>query len=248
MVCDRASPCWRGIVGQIVIVDEASAANALARFLRRNGLAACVATSPEACYRILECHGIGALIVADRLRDIDGFEICRTVRARAHIPIIMLVPAGDETGKVLALEFGADDCLSKPVSRDELLARIRAVRRRYRRPVQRDDESIEIGSLRIEPATGSVAVDGVARQLTHDQFGLLLVLIRNAGSVVGRDELRNHLNASGAPATERSIDVHICRLRSLVEIDPSNPAKILTVRGAGYTFAPAGEDRSPHAA
>lgn len=194
---------------------------------------------------ILARRGFDVLILADRLPDADGFEFCGFGRAGFSMPIIMIA-SGKAIGRILALGFGADDCLSRPATYGEMLARIRAVLRWYRPAASHGNGSLDFGRSRIEPVSKPVLVDGIARYPTIDQFALRLALTRNGGKVVGRDTLFALMFAAGrrtAVSPLRSIDVHVCRLRAIVEVDPSHPRQLLTVRGVGYRLT--GGDEAP---
>ena len=176
------------------------------------------------------------------LPDGDGLDVCRRVRAgdagEAHrdLPILMLTARGDETDRILGLELGADDYLPKPFHPRELLARIRAVLRRGPRSAQPEGR-LRFGRLTIDPGTRTVAVDGEERELTGHQFDLLRLLADRPGRVWSRDAIMQRLRGTEAEAFDRSIDVHISRIRAAIEDDPKKPQRILTIRGTGYVFA-----------
>ena len=193
------------------------------RFTGREGLAA------------LEHNAFDAVILDVMLPDIDGFEVCRTIRARAQTPILMLTARGEEMDRIVGLEIGADDYLPKPFSPRELQARVRAILRRRRVPDE--DEGLRFGRLRIDRASRMVRVDGEEKTLTSFQFDLLVALADNAGRVLNRERLMDLVKGEEFDAFDRSIDVHISRIRSAIEDDPKHPRRIITVRGAGYVFA-----------
>jgi DNA-binding response OmpR family regulator len=167
----------------------------------------------------------------------DGLEVCRQVRARAATPILMLTARGDAMDRVIGLEMGADDYLPKPFEPRELLARLKAILRRGTAPQK--DEVLRFGQLEIDRAAREVRLNGEARPLTSYQFGLLLALAEHAGRVMSRDVLMDLLRAAPLEAFDRSIDVHISRIRAAIEDDPKKPRRVITVRGAGYVFAKA---------
>ena len=171
------------------------------------------------------------------LPDIDGFEICRTIRARAQTPILMLTARGDDTDRIVGLEIGADDYLPKPFNPRELQARIRAILRRGRVAAGGPEAMLRFGRLQIDRESRAVHVDGEERLLTSYQFDLLVALADNAGRVLGRERLMDLVKGAELEAFDRSIDVHISRIRSAIEDDPKHPRRIITVRGAGYVFA-----------
>jgi DNA-binding response OmpR family regulator len=175
------------------------------------------------------------------LPDMDGLEVCRRIRALpnslAQTPILMLTAKGDPTDRVIGLEMGADDYLPKPFEPRELLARIRAILRR------RGDNGVPVasqlrfGSLAIDRDARTVAVHGQPCELTAYQFDLLVALAERAGRVLTRDQIMEAVRGRELEAFDRSIDVHMGRIRSAIEFDPKNPKRILTVRGVGYVFA-----------
>jgi DNA-binding response OmpR family regulator len=178
------------------------------------------------------------LILDVMLPDGDGFEICRTVRSESSVPILMLTARGEATDRIVGLELGADDYLPKPFDPRELLARLRAVLRRGPSRAEGDSERIlRFGKLEIDPGGRTVRVGEKACELTGYQFELLLALARNAGRVLSRERLMELVRGEALSAFDRSIDVHVSRIRSAIEDDPQSPRRVLTVRGAGYVLA-----------
>ena len=182
------------------------------------------------------------LIILDlMLPDMDGLEVCRRIRAFpteiAHIPLLMLTAKGDPMDRIVGLEMGADDYLPKPFEPRELLARIRAVLRRRTDTGNAPDTALQFGTLRIERDARAVTVGGQACELTAYQFDLLLALAERAGRVLTRDQIMEAVRGRELEAFDRSIDVHMGRIRSAIEADPKAPKRILTVRGVGYVFA-----------
>ena len=175
------------------------------------------------------------------LPEMDGFEVVSRIRATSDIPILMLTARGEETDRIVGLELGADDYLPKPFNPRELLARLRALMRRQRRALvahDRDrDTVLRFGGLEIDPSLRRVRLDGVDRDLTGYQFDLLVTLAQNQGRVMSRDELMRRARGSELKPFDRSVDVHISRVRAAIEEDPKNPKRILTIRGVGYLFA-----------
>jgi two-component system, OmpR family, phosphate regulon response regulator OmpR len=163
--------------------------------------------------------------------------VCRQVRTRAETPILMLTARGDAMDRVVGLEMGADDYLPKPFEPRELLARLKAILRRSKG--ERRNEVLRFGRLEIDRDAREVRLDGAARPLTSYQFELLLVLAEHAGRVMSRDVLMDLLKAQPLEAFDRSIDVHISRIRAAIEDDAKKPRRVITVRGAGYVFAKA---------
>ncbi|RBP05769.1 DNA-binding response OmpR family regulator [Roseiarcus fermentans] len=178
-----------------------------------------------------------AVILDVMLPDIDGFELCRTIRARAQTPILMLTARGDETDRIVGLELGADDYLPKPFSPRELLARLRAILRRGPLPRAAGSGELRFGRLVIDRESRRVSVDGEEKTLTSHQFDLMVALAENAGRVLSRERLMDLVKGEELDACDRTVDVHISRLRALIEDDAKHPRRIITVRGAGYVFA-----------
>ncbi len=185
----------------------------------------------------LERTPFDAVILDVMLPDFDGFEVCRQIRTRSEVPVLMLTARGEDTDRIVGLEIGADDYLSKPFNPRELLARIRAILRRQRSPSHVEDAVLRFGRLQIDQGSRAVRVDGAERSLTGYQFDLLLALAENAGRVLNRERLLDLVKGEELEAFDRSIDVHISRIRSAIEDDPKHPRRIITVRGSGYVFA-----------
>ena len=180
-----------------------------------------------------------AIVLDLMLPDMDGLDVCRRIRTRAATtPILMLTARGDAMDRVVGLELGADDYLPKPFEPRELLARLKAILRRGRGGGSGDDV-LRFGRLEIDRAAREVRLDGEARPLTSHQFGLLLALAEHAGRVMSREALMNLVKAAPLEAFDRSIDVHISRIRAAIEDDPKKPRRVITVRGSGYVFAKA---------
>ena len=180
-----------------------------------------------------------AIVLDLMLPDTDGLEVCRQVRARAATPILMLTACGDAMDRVVGLEMGADDYLPKPFEPRELLARLKAILRRGKG--SRTSDVLRFGRLEIDRGAREVRIDGAARPLTSYQFGLLAVLAEHAGRVMSREVLMDLMKGEPLEAFDRSIDVHISRIRAAIEDDAKKPRRVITVRGAGYVFAKAQE-------
>jgi two-component system phosphate regulon response regulator OmpR len=178
-----------------------------------------------------------AVVLDLMLPDMDGLSVCSQIRARAATPILMLTARGDAMDRVVGLEMGADDYLPKPFEPRELLARLKAILRRSK--VDRKSEVLRFGRLEVDRDAREVRLDGEARPLTSYQFDVLLVLAEHAGRVMSRDVLMDLLKAQPLEAFDRSIDVHISRIRAAIEDDAKKPRRVITVRGAGYVFAKA---------
>jgi len=220
----------------LIIDDDARLAAMVSDYLGAAGFVVeCRATGREGL-AALERSGFDAIVLDVMLPDIDGFEVCRMIRARAPTPILMLTARGEETDRIVGLEIGADDYLPKPFSPRELQARLRAILRRGR-PVAVEDAALRFGRLEIDRASRLARVDGVEKTLTSFQFDLLVALADHAGRVLNRERLMDLVKGEDVDALDRSIDVHISRIRSAIEDDPKHPRRIITVRGAGYVFA-----------
>ncbi len=178
-----------------------------------------------------------AVILDIMLPDMDGLEVCRRLRAETDIPILMLTARGEDTDRIVGLELGADDYLPKPFNPRELAARLKAILRRPRGEGALGPKILRFGRLEIDEGSRSARIDGVARPLTSYQFDLLLALAHGAGRVLSRERLMDLAKGEALEAFDRSIDVHISRLRAALEDDPAHPRRIITVRGAGYVFA-----------
>ncbi|MOA05007.1 Transcriptional regulatory protein OmpR [compost metagenome] len=184
------------------------------------------------------------LVILDlMLPDIDGLEVCRRIRAlpgqAAQVPVLMLTAKGDPMDRVIGLEIGADDYLPKPFEPRELLARIRAILRRqgHGAPAPAVSQALRFGSLEIDRDARTVTVSGQACELTSYQFDLLVALAERAGRVLSREQIMEAVRGRELEAFDRSIDVHMGRIRAAIEVDPKAPKRILTVRGVGYVFA-----------
>jgi DNA-binding response OmpR family regulator len=222
----------------LLIDDDARLAAMVRDYLAGHGLAVDLAgTVAEGLARLRAGYD---LVVLDlMLPDGDGLDVCRRIRADgAHgdVPIVMLTAKGDPLDRVVGLEIGADDYVPKPFEPRELLARIRAVLRR--RGERRGSEVLRFGRLEIDRGARAVRLDGVPRALTSYQFDLLVLLAERAGRVLARETILDLMRGRGDDgAYDRSIDVHVARIRAAIEDDPRRPRRIVTVRGAGYVFA-----------
>jgi DNA-binding response OmpR family regulator len=221
----------------LMIDDDARLAAMVADYLTAAGYFVDRRLTGREGLAALDRDPFDAIILDVMLPDIDGFEVCRTIRAHAQTPILMLTARGEETDRIVGLEIGADDYLPKPFSPRELQARIRAILRRARAPSTAEDASLRFGRLQIDRASRMARIDGEERTLTSFQFDLLVALADNAGRVLNRDRLMDIVKGAEAEVFDRAIDVHISRIRAAIEDDPKHPRRILTVRGAGYVFA-----------
>ena len=221
----------------LIIDDDARLAAMLSDYLSAAGFVVERRLTGRDGLAALEAATFEAVILDVMLPDIDGFEVCRTIRARAETPILMLTARGEDTDRIVGLEIGADDYLPKPFNPRELQARIRAILRRGRVAAGGREAILRFGRLQIDRESRMVRIDGEERLLTSYQFDLLVALAENAGRVLGRERLMDLVKGAELDAFDRSIDVHISRIRAAIEDDPKHPRRILTVRGAGYVFA-----------
>jgi len=221
----------------LMIEDDESLAALIAEYLGTMGFKATTRRTAAEGLALLPEEAFDALILDVMLPDSDGFEVCRQVRARSDLPILMLTARGDETDRIVGLELGADDYLPKPFNPRELLARLRAILRRRGSAGVSSTELLRFGRLEIDRGARVARLDGLDRALTSYQFDLLWTLATNAGRVMSRDALMDKLRGHEAEAFDRSLDVHVSRIRAALEDDPKHPRRIITVRGAGYVFA-----------
>ncbi|MGE0502977.1 MAG: response regulator [Rhizobiaceae bacterium] len=221
----------------ILIVDDDTRLSAmLADYLSSNGYSVHRETTGEAGLAQLKRLPADAVVLDVMLPGIDGFETCRRIRAISRVPVLMLTAKGDETDRIVGLELGADDYLPKPFNPRELLARLKAILRRGGGQGA-EEKSWRFGRLEIDPGSRAVRLDGTDRLLTSYQFDLLASFAQNAGRVLSREQLMDLVKGAELEAFDRSIDVHISRIRAAIETDPKHPRRIITVRGAGYVFA-----------
>ena len=221
----------------LLIEDDPRLAEMVARYLGETGFAVTHAANGKSGIALATRDAFDALILDLMLPDIDGLDVCRHIRGRSDTPILMLTARGDALDRVVGLEMGADDYLPKPFEPRELLARLKAILRRRNGETRAD--VLRFGRLQIDPAALEVRLDGEARPLTSHQFALLLVLARHAGRVMSRDAIMDALKHEPLEAFDRSIDVHVSRIRAAIEDNPKKPRRVITVRGAGYVFAKA---------
>jgi DNA-binding response OmpR family regulator len=225
----------------LMIEDDARLAAMVSEYLGAAGVEVTVAQRAEKGLDLLGRGAFDAVLLDVMLPDLDGFEACRRIRAGSDVPVLMLTARGDDTDRIVGLELGADDYLPKPFNPRELLARLRAVLRRRQGPVARRPP-LRFGRLEIDREARLVRLDGKERPLTGHQFDLLVALAESAGRVLSRDALMQRVRGDSLEAFDRSIDVHVSRIRAAIEDDPRHPRRILTVRGAGYVFSRAPDD------
>lgn len=221
----------------LVIEDDVSLAGMVGEYLRSAGMQVDAAHDATSGLAKLSRDRPDAVILDLMLPDLDGFEVCRRIRARSDVPVLMLTARGDDTDRIVGLEIGADDYLPKPFNPRELLARLRAILRRSSGMRRSGKEAMRFGRLEIDPASRRVTLGEESCALTGYQFDVLHALASNAGRVMSRDQLMDQLRGEALDAYDRSIDVHISRVRAVIEDDPHHPRRIITVRGSGYVFA-----------
>jgi len=222
----------------LVVEDEESFSDALSYMLRKEGFEVAVAqTGPEA---LEEFNRGGAdLVLLDlMLPGLPGTEVCRRLRSKSSVPVIMLTAKDSEIDKVVGLELGADDYVTKPFSHRELVARIRAVLRRRSDSEESSPATLEAGPVRMDVERHVVTVNGGSVSLPLKEFELLEMLLRNAGRVLTRMQLIDRIWGADYVGDTKTLDVHVKRLRSKIEPDPGTPRYLVTVRGLGYKFEP----------
>jgi len=225
----------------LIVDDDQRLTEMLAEYLRARGFDVVCRADARAGMEALQAGNqpVDAMILDVMLPDMDGFEVCRQVRARSDLPILMLTARGDATDRVVGLEIGADDYLPKPFDPRELLARLGAILRRARPAARAVDAGapLRVGRLAIDRQRREVRVDGQLRELTGRQFDLLLLLAERAGRVQSREQIMEALGGEGWDSVDRSVDVHVSRIRNAIEDDPKRPRFVRTMRGAGYVLS-----------
>lgn len=219
----------------LLVEDDARLAGMVADYLGEAGFRTAIAATGAEAERRLKTEDFDVVILDLMLPDTDGLDLCKRIRATSAIPLLMLTARGDPLDRVIGLELGADDYLPKPFEPRELLARLKAILRRQRDRAAED--VLRFGRLDIDRAARRVRLDGEEKPLTGYQYTLLLALAERAGRVLSRDTLMDLTKGHALEEFDRSIDVHISRIRAAIEDDPKKPRRILTVRGAGYVFA-----------
>jgi two-component system phosphate regulon response regulator OmpR len=219
----------------LLIEDDRRLAEMVTRYLGGFGFAVTASHHGGSGVSLHARESFDAVILDLMLPDMDGLEVCRRLRAGADTPILMLTARGDAMDRIVGLEMGADDYLPKPFEPRELLARLRSILRRARG--ERDSDILRFGRLEIDGGARQVRLDGEPRVLTSYQFAILLALAQRAGRVMSREALMDLVKNERLEAFDRSIDVHVSRIRAAIEDDPKKPHRVITVRGAGYVFA-----------
>jgi DNA-binding response OmpR family regulator len=223
----------------LLIDDDTRLATMVADYLGRAGFDTETASTLGAGRDLLSAHSYDALVLDLMLPDGDGLELCRELRSSSRtrqLPLLMLTARGEPMDRIVGLEIGADDYLPKPFEPRELLARVKALLRRAS-PTAAGDDVLRFGRLEVDLGARVARLDGKVCDLTGHQFDLLVVLAQHPGRVLSRDQIMDSLKGHPLEAFDRSIDVHISRIRAVIEDDPKAPRRVLTVRGAGYVFA-----------
>jgi two-component system response regulator RegX3 len=222
----------------LIVEDEPSLSEPLAFLLGREGYETAIASDGIAALAEFDRNGADLVLLDLMLPGIAGTEVCREIRTRSQVPIIMLTAKDSEVDVVVGLELGADDYVTKPYSTRELLARIRAVMRRRIETDEDDTAILESGDVRMDIDRHTVTVRGVDTAMPLKEYELLEVLLRNSGRVLTRGQLIDRVWGSDYFGDTKTLDVHIKRIRSKIENEPSDPRMLLTVRGLGYRFEP----------
>ncbi|CAJ59633.1 MULTISPECIES: response regulator transcription factor [Frankia] len=222
----------------LVVEDEESFSDALSFMLEREGFEVGVVADGPSALAEFDRRGADLVLLDLMLPGLSGTEVCRTLRTRSSVPIIMLTARDSEIDKVLGLELGADDYVTKPFSARELVARIRAVLRRRSETEEVAEATLEAGPVRMDVERHVVTVDGSMVTLPLKEFELLEMFLRNAGRVLTRGQLIDRVWGSDYVGDTKTLDVHVKRLRTKIEREPGNPRHLVTVRGLGYKFEP----------
>jgi len=222
----------------LVVEDEESYSDPLSYLLRREGYEVAVAETGPSALAQFDKNGADLVLLDLMLPGLSGVDVCRQLRQRSSVPVIMLTAKDSEIDKVVGLEIGADDYVTKPYSSRELLARIKAVLRRLSEPEELVPPTLESGPVRMDVERHTVTVSGVATSLPLKEFELLEMLLRNAGRVLTRMQLIDRVWGADYVGDTKTLDVHVKRLRAKIEPDPALPRYLVTVRGLGYKFEP----------
>ena len=236
---DAAAPPPQNVAVATVLVvdDEPIVREVVVRYLRRDGFRTLEAGDGETARALVERERPDLVVLDLMLPGADGLAICRWIRSRSTLPVIMLTARGDEADRIVGLELGADDYVTKPFSPRELATRVRTVLRRAQQPVARD-EQLSFGDLELDAATREVRRSGSPLKLTAKEFDLLWFLASHPRRVFSRDQLMDRVWGYEAALDTGTVTVHVRRLREKIEDDPSRPRRLETVWGAGYRFVP----------
>lgn len=220
----------------LVVEDEESFSDALSFMLRREGYEVVIASDGNEALAAFDKHGADLVLLDLMLPGLSGTEVCRQIRSHSPVPIIMVTAKDGEVDKVVGLELGADDYVTKPFSSRELLARVRAVLRRHGEAEDLLPPAVEAGPVRMDIERHVVTVRGQQVAMPLKEFDLLEILVRNSGRVLTRSQLIDRVWGADYVGDTKTLDVHIKRLRAKVEQDPAHPVHLLTVRGLGYKY------------
>ena len=220
----------------LIIDDDDRLAAMLQAYLAARGFQAEHRSDARGGLAALAAREYQAVVLDVMLPDLDGFETCKQIRATSDVPVLMLTARGEETDRIVGLELGADDYLPKPFNPRELVARLRAILRRRVAVPTSSSTVMRFGRLEIDRAKREVRVAGEVKPLTSHQFALLCALAERAGRVQSREQLMEAVRGESHDPLDRSVDVHISRIRSLIEDDPRHPRRIRTLRAVGYLF------------
>lgn len=221
----------------LLIEDDERLAQLIVEYLEGAGFRVRHAASGAEGLSLNNQHPFDAIVLDLMLPDMDGLDVCRSIRAHEQTPILMLTARGEAMDRIVGLELGADDYLPKPFEPRELLARLKAILRRGGASAVPAKNVLRFGRLEIDRNAREVRLDGVPAQLTGHQFEMLRVLAEHPGRVLTRDQIMDLVRGESLEAFDRSIDVHISRIRQAIEDNPKEPRRIITIRGAGYVFA-----------
>ncbi len=220
----------------LVVEDEESFSDALSYMLRKEGYEVDIAETGPQALETFDRHGADIVLLDLMLPGLSGTEVCKALRGRGAVPIIILTAKDAEIDKVVGLELGADDYVTKPYSARELLARIKAVLRRGHDMEALEEAALEVGPVRMDVERHVVSVSGDSVSMPLKEFDLLEILLRNSGRVLTRGQLIDRVWGSDYVGDTKTLDVHVKRLRAKVEPDPARPRHLMTVRGLGYKF------------
>ncbi len=223
----------------LIVEDDPRLADMLSQYLGQAGFDVAIAALGATAIARLSGEAFDAVVLDLSLPDMDGLQVCRELRATNDLPVLMLTARGDAVDRIVGLELGADDYLPKPFEPRELLARLRAILRRRTPGASPGDKALRFGRLEIDTAARAVRLDGALCELTNYQYELLATLAMHAGRVLSREALMDLMKGEELESFDRSIDVHISRIRAAIEDNPKKPRRIITVRAAGYVFAKA---------
>ncbi len=219
----------------LYIEDDPRLGEMVQTYLGNSGLEVTIAKTGASGLALIKKHDFDLLLLDLTLPDMDGLDLCRSLRDTSQLPILMLTARGEPMDRIIGLELGADDYLPKPFEPRELLARIRALMRR--RDSAARSSLLHFGQLEIDLDARQARLDGKPCVLTSHQFNILVTLAHKAGRVLSRETLMDLVKNDKLDPFDRSIDVHISRIRSAIEVDPKHPKRLITVRGSGYVFA-----------